>query len=269
MPLPPPPHEQRERWMTAISASFTNATTWRYVRYMLVETNTLRTDLGLGIHKLTRTLDDFWLGPRVIVIWKCIAHRVNKLFYGWQSILDWLEERKWRKPEFRLEKEQVIKTLVVLNYYTSTILRLYKDSFETVFECFRRHRRVTSSKKRPRRWSTGNQHLYSTRIFENRHYYERILHLYAQLMETTTRNSESDISRLYNNSNLFENFVADVQQNNKAQADYWEAWGKKYPWPSCQLKNLGNKDSDLWRDNEPLDGVLSWEEDEDLRAMFC
>jgi len=66
MPFPPPPHEQRERWMTAISASITNATIWRYSRDMLVQAKLLMTNLELGIQKLQRTLDEFWLSARVL-----------------------------------------------------------------------------------------------------------------------------------------------------------------------------------------------------------
>lgn len=267
--LPPPPHEQRERWMTAISASFTNATIWRYARDMFAQTTELRNGLELGINKLTRMLDEFWLMPRIVSFWKQIARSVTKICHGWQSILDWIEQRKWRDPAYRDEKQQVIKTLAVLNHHTSIYLHLYEEAFESVFECFRRHARVTTSKRPPRRWSTANQHLYARRVFQNRCYYERMLHLYAQRIETSLAKSQQATHKHYNSSKLFEDFVTDVQQNNKKQEEWWTAWGKKYPWPSCQLKNLGGKDSELWQQNAPLNGVLSWEEDERLREMFA
>ncbi|KAK5080837.1 hypothetical protein LTR70_009965 [Exophiala xenobiotica] len=269
MPLAPPPHEQRERWMTAILASYGNATIWRYVRDRLVETNQLRTQLELGTQKLTRTIDEFWLGPRIIAIWGRISHRVNKLYFGWQSILDWLEDRKWTNPDFRPEKEQVIKVLAVLNHYTSAFQQLYQVSFDVVFECFRRHRRVTARKPPKRRWSTGNEHLCKPRIFKNRYYYERMLHLYAQRMEASCQFVQRDTQVLYNSSKLFEHLVTDIQENNKKQEEWWAAWGRRYPWPSCQLKSIGGRNSSIGQDHALEYGVPSWEEDEELREVFA
>ena len=96
-----------------------------------------------------------------------------------------------------------------------------------------------------------------------------MLQLYAQRLEATLHHVIQDTPRMYNSSKLFEAFVRDVQRNNKKQEEWWMAWGKKYPWSSCQLKYLGDKDSSLWLDNVPEDGVPSWEEDEDLRKMFA
>ena len=263
-----PQHEQRERWVTAISASYGTATIWRYVRDRLVETDQLRNQLDLGVQKLSRTLDEFWLGPRTIAVWQRILDKVNKLYLGWRSILDWLEDRKWRDQTFKAEKEQVIKVLAVLNHLSSIYQEVYAESFNIVLDCFRRHRRVTPRRPTRRRWSTGNEHLYNSWTFENRRYYERMLRLYARRIEGSVKTMQQDTPRLYDSSRLFDKFVTDVQENNRQQEEWWAAWGKRYPWSSCELKDPGEKGSEMWLDHAPLDGVMSWEEDEDLKAMF-
>jgi len=269
MPLAPPAYEQRERWMTAISASYGNAIIWRYVRDRLAENDQLRIQLELGIQKLTHTIDEFWLGPRVIATWERILQNISRLYFGWRSIFDWLEDRKWKNQNFRLEKEQIIKVLAVLNYCTSAFQRLYQDCFDVVFECFRRHRRVTARKPPKRRWSTGNQHLCKPRVFENRYYYERMLHLYARRVEENRLAVERQTQVLYDSSELFEHLVTDIQESNKKQKEWWAAWGKKYPWPSCELKEIGDKNSEVWRYYVPEDGVPGWEEDKDLKVVFA
>lgn len=96
-----------------------------------------------------------------------------------------------------------------------------------------------------------------------------MLHLYAQRMEESHYFVQRDTRVLYDSSKLFEHLVTDIQENNKEQEKWWAAWGKIYPWPSCQLKNIGGGDSRDWQDHTPEDGVPSWEEDVELRDVFA
>ena len=219
-------------------------TVWRWVRTKQVELDQLRHSLEIGIKKVEHSLEDLWLAPRAVSHLNQIANATNDLYNMSQNVMDWLVEKTWRDPEGRMraEKEVIIKLLVALNAYVPLYRQFGLGTCEALLDAFRRHGPVYNLKKRSRRWSYDDRRQYHPDILANRCYYEKVLLLYLQQRESRIANASQDIKRHYNNSQLFENFVADVQQENRNEEENWSMCGKKFPYPKYHLKDVGDKE---------------------------
>lgn len=266
--------------MTVISASFHPFTIFRFARKRGLQANDLIDELKEEMANIEMRLKTFLPVKRLSTFWKGIHDILRVLEEGYLGILHRLAKFEWtwwrirdktQQSLHRARKESMIKSLVVYDWVLSLLQNAFDISFRTSRPWFldRRteHRKVDTVQ---RRFSCHDRGNYTAADIHERAITEMSMIRWTTFLEQQLLTTMNDLQHQYNKGKAFEHFIRNVQWTNEEEERDWEQDEIEWPYPDCSLNSeeLDAPGSKALARHSPINGVPSWQEDEELRDFF-
>ncbi|KAK5078370.1 hypothetical protein LTR64_003219 [Lithohypha guttulata] len=261
------PHERRERWMTAIAGSFHQATIWRATRDQRLEIEELVVALSHRIPTFLAKIEDLLQAHRTRVFCHQVTEALDVVRKGYRAVMKWLEQGSWTIAEEQEKKELHIKHLIIFNHYRKVFGECF-SRFRKLARYFKEVLKAEPRKRVRRRRSCSDLEDTRSAGTEQRLVYEVMLRDVAKVLEKSLVDGLSKTHEQYNSSQLFCEYVANVQDRNEKEEKLWKREGKRYPYPDYKLKDPTQKKVSFWFCSSKVQEVPPWSEDEELQKWF-
>lgn len=274
--------------MAVISASFHPATVFHFAKHRALEAVDLLDDLEADIIDIETRLGRYIPTSRLLVFWKGVFHTLKALSAGYYQILLCIKNSEWtwwigededRKNHLRIQKESMIKHLAVYDWILSVLKIAVKDSFEETRPWFLKSWPTTqNSAKLHRRLSCPEIENPTTTEQAERMALDLGILRWTQYLDGELRSTMRELQHQYNKGKVFEHYVHHLQwtmdEEREAWAedkeehgeDGWQPW--PYPDESLKAEALDVPEGQSQQRHYPVGGVPTWQEDEDLQAIF-
>ena len=259
--------------MIAIAGSFHQLTIWRTIRDKQYELELFHDRITLKLAWLKHDTHRSWQAHSVTALGNQFIDAIQVLLKGYQNIMDWLgtqdsdEKGSWTSMDAHDKKLLVIKQLVVFHHYGTLLGDCFEHFGDRISE-FKVLPVLRRGQQPKRTLSCSDIDQLPSAEAEDRCKYEVRLHAWLRSLKDLLTNGLKQTHKLYDTSDLFEEFVGDLQYRNSEEQERWHSEGMRYPYPDWKLKNPYDGRALFWSSRDTISNVPCWDEDEDLKKMF-
>lgn len=272
-------HEKRERWSTAISASFRPITVFRFARKRALEANDLLVLVEEEIEEMKRLAKYIPL-KRLQSFWRGVCHTLRALHEGYFDILTRIADLQWTwwrykdeelRNHFRIRAHSMIKHLAVYDWLLSLLQNAFTSSFEDYRPWFLAPFEDTQRFAVPQRRASFSGF---TRKMTDAVYEKTVTELsilrWTRLLEEQLQTSISEMQQQYDQGKVFEHYVSNLQWTGEQEKHEWKQERLRWPYPDhlLKLKGVNDKTSKLFKRHSPPGDVPVWKDDEELQKFL-